>query len=212
MRVAATFSRTHCLSGVAAGNAPDKSPTAEDFTDITELADEGDAKDGGEGEGSGGPRADDDLFKKGMAFAQAQLSLPGGSGLGPVSMETDDYDEDSEEIPDPSSQSLPSNSNEEELSLSQQPDSGYESLPLSDPASSLDPTLQDHTPQPTMAEEATPTSLMKPEGEVEIDRTGKIESAIPYLIPKDMTLEQLHAKVAYTCYCIYIHFPTSSIE
>lgn len=55
--------------------------------------------------------------------------------------------------------------------------------------------------------EAPPTlpSDVKPLGETSVAQdknrsssgkdTQKIESAIPYLIPKDMTLEQLHAKV-----------------
>ena len=188
-----TESVSYSLAAVmAAGIATDKSPTAKDFADIAELAEEAEGatplssqmeRQGfGEGEGR------DALFRKGMAFAR---SLPGGSGLSAVSMETDDYDDDSEEVP--GSQPLPSNTNEEELPLSQQPDSGYESLPLSDPASSLDPS--DHTPQVTAASEATPTSLSKLEGEEGGREGGNIESAIPYLIPKDMTLEQLHAKV-----------------
>ena len=141
---------------------------------------------GRQGFGEGG--GNDALFQKGMAFAQ---SLPGGCGLTPVSMETDDYDEDSEEV----SQSLPSNTNEEGLPLSQQPDSGYESLPLSDP-SSLDPSDQQTSLPTATPPEATPTSLAgSEEGEEVCGETGKIESAIPYLIPKDMTLEQLHSKV-----------------
>ena len=195
---------------MAAGVAADKSPTAKDFADITELAEEAEGatplSSQMERQGFEKGEGRDALFRKGMAFAQ---SLPGGSGPSAVSMETDDYDDDSEEVP--GSQSLPSNTNEEELSLSQQPDSGYESLPLSDPASSLDPS--DHTPQVTAASEATPTSLSKPEGEEGGKDGGKIESAIPYLIPKDMTLEQLHAKVhTHTCthtpvYCGEIQTP-----
>jgi transcription initiation factor TFIID subunit 1 len=44
---------------------------------------------------------------------------------------------------------------------------------------------------------ATPTSLAQAEGEESAGgkETGNFESAIPYLIPKDMTMEQLHAKV-----------------
>lgn len=58
---------------------------------------------------------------------------PSGSGVGVVSIESDDYDMDSE---DAGSQQLPGNAVEESQSLSQQADSGYasgpSSLPLSD--------------------------------------------------------------------------------
>ena len=192
-------------SDLETGTAADKSPTAEDFGDITELAEEGEgavraareiaSRREGLREERGG-ETKEALFQRGMAFAQAQLSRPSGSGLGVVSMETDDYDEDSEDVPVSSSQSLPSN--EEGLSLSQQPDSGYDSFPLSDPAS-LDPSppsLSDHTSQSPIPPLAPPTSLAKMEVEGGDKEMGKIESAIPYLIPKDMTLEQLHAKVS----------------
>ena len=121
-----------------------------------------------------------------------------------VSMETDDYDVSEEDVPVISSQSLP--------------DSGYgSSLPLSEsdsqeapPPSSLPtpshptPTTQltsltDHTSSLAVT---TPTSLVA-EGAVSGGQersestADKIESAIPYLIPKDMTLEQLHDRVSY---------------
>lgn len=56
----------------------DKSPTAVDFADIMELAEEGEGE--GERKPSGGLGDQEDgenrdiLFQKGMAFAQAQLS------------------------------------------------------------------------------------------------------------------------------------------
>ena len=69
---------------VCAGSGGDKSPTAEDFTDISELAEEGEeasrdlptrAEQGG---AVGGVPAEEDgatevLFQKGLAFAQAHL-------------------------------------------------------------------------------------------------------------------------------------------
>ena len=144
--------------------AVDKSPTAVDFTDITELADEGEE---GEGEREGGEAAKDlavpeedgmkeTLFQKGVAFAQAGMYIQctcrsacgtgcvvpaatgsqlSGGGQAVVSMETDDYDMDSEEVPTTSIQLLPSNSNEEGQSLSQRADSGYGSGPSSLPLS-----------------------------------------------------------------------------
>ena len=178
---------------VTSGNVAGKSPTAEDFADIAELADEGDAPKSSREIVSQGVSMEttEDYYQKGMAFAQAQTS---GSGLTAVSMDTDDYDEESEEVN--TNQSLPSNTNKE--GFPDQPDSGYGSVPLSDPGFSLDPSFQtpppDHTLQSTSPRVDTPTSSVEPDEEGK-QETGKIESAIPYLIPKDMTLEQLHAKV-----------------
>jgi hypothetical protein len=211
-------------SDVDVAKAVDKSPTAVDFADITELAEEG----GGEGargaaEGEEEQGIKEVLFQKGMAFAQAQLSAS-GSGLVEVSMDTDDYDVDSEEVAAAGSQPLPSNSDDEGEPLLQRADSGYTSasasLPLSDPSSlDLPPSslplpglettsLVDHITPPSQVTPppvATPSSLVEaPPTDMSVNpgaategagQTGKIESAIPYLIPKDMTLEQLHAKV-----------------
>ena len=188
----------------------EKSPTAEDFADITELAEEGEPAHSSQGisSGRGGLEAEgetrEEMFQRGMAFAQAQLSQPSGSGLTAGSMETD-YDEDSEDIL--GSQPLPSAANDEGQPLSQQ-DSGYESLPLSDPAASSSqdaPSLADHTPSLV----ATPTALAKPDVSEE---TGKIESAIPYLIPKDMSLEQLHAKASLSLAHLLTHSLTHSLN
>ena len=157
----------------------------------------------GKERGAPGGKVSEALFQKGMAFAQAQISgsQPSGSGLAGVSMETDDYDMDAEED---SSQSLPSNSNEQKSSL---PDSGYSSLPLSDP-SMVDAPSPHHTTEHTSTQLATPpvpvtTPTSQPASVAEgggadkdlSSSSVKIESAIPYLIPKDMTLDQLHVKV-----------------
>lgn len=161
------------------GQLLDKSPTAEDFTDITELADEGtSSREMEEGdEVISDQHKDDALFQKGVAFAQSQQ--PGGSGL--VAIDTDDYDD--EETPDSVDQSV---INEDD---SQLPDSGYDSLPLSDP-NSIDPS------PPLLATPQTPPTLSDTSEDGKEGEGGKIESAIPYLIPKDMTIEQLHSKVS----------------
>lgn len=63
---------------VCVAKAVDKSPTAVDFADITELAEEGEGEGEGKSSGGLGDRKDSEnkemLFQKGMAFAQAQLS------------------------------------------------------------------------------------------------------------------------------------------
>lgn len=63
------------LCCVCVAKAVDKSPTAVDFADITELAEEGE---GEEREGLSTEGLEDqernEMFQKGMAFAQAQLS------------------------------------------------------------------------------------------------------------------------------------------
>ena len=203
-----------------------KSPTAEDFADINELADEvgtssevmGSTSKSRDVDDYGGSLVaedkDDTLYLKGMAFAQAQLSASQSSrsGLITVSTETDDYDMDTEE--DANSQPLPSNTNEQELSL---PDSGYSSLPLSDPTAiepltsptndttllTQQPTAQLTTPT-SLTQQALPTVVVEDVAMNETSQENRIESAIPYLIPKDMTLDQLHMKVyTYSMYIIH---------
>lgn len=61
---------------MCAAKPVDKSPTAVDFADITELAEEGEGE-VMEGPSTGGledQERNEVLFQKGMAFAQAQLS------------------------------------------------------------------------------------------------------------------------------------------
>lgn len=66
----------HSVLCVSVAKPVDKSPTAVDFADITELAEEGEGE-VMEGTSAGGledQERSEMLFQKGMAFAQAQLS------------------------------------------------------------------------------------------------------------------------------------------
>ena len=66
-----------------------------------------------------------------------------------VSMETDDYDMDSEEVPAVHSQLLPGDTNEEGQPLPQRSDSGYASAPSSLPLSEESQESQPALPPPS---------------------------------------------------------------
>ena len=102
------------------------------------------------------------------------------------------------------SASLPlSDPNSLDLPPSSLPPPDLETTSLMDHISPLSQVTPPPVATPTPLTEAPPSDMaVNPPGPATEDagqsvgqEASKIESAIPYLIPKDMTLEQLHAKV-----------------